>query len=154
MAKLTQADIKLMADQYAVLDKKISKACGAMNDELAPLLEDLEKKSAPIRKKHEAKIQKLRDEQAAIETEVVGWLNRAGRPLALEGELAIAAVESKVGSRVIDPQKFFDLVKAKGSEFWACFRVEIAKAERFLGKTKVDEVSTKESKLVATIRIK
>jgi hypothetical protein len=140
MAKLSQADVKARADEYARLDRKISKASDDMNAELEPLLEKLEKDSAVIRKRHEPKIQKLRDTQAAIEQEVLGWLNGAGKPLVLEGDLAIASVESVVGRRMIDVEKFLKAAKGKGAAMWDCVSVAVAKAEKLLGKTEVDKI--------------
>lgn len=154
MAKMSQAEVKERSDEYARLDRKISKAADAMNADLEPLLEELEKKSAPIRKRHEPKIQKLRDEQAAIETEILGWLNGVGKPIVLEAELAVAANELVVGKRSIDAKKFYDAVKQKSAAFWDCLSVGIAKAEKMLGKAEVDKIAEKETKLVASLRLK
>lgn len=154
MAKMSQADVKAKADEYARLDVKISKACDAMNADLDPLLQKLEKDSAPIRAKHEPKIDKLRNEQAAIEAEVLGWLNGVGKPIVLEGELATASVDLSVGRRTIDVEKFLKAAKGKGAAMWDCVSVAVAKAEKLLGKTEVDKISAKETKLVATLTVK
>jgi hypothetical protein len=41
-----------------------------------------------------------------------------GKTISLEGEKAIAVVEAKVGSRVIDPQKYLAKAKEKGEAMW------------------------------------
>jgi hypothetical protein len=154
MAKLSQADIKAKADEWADLGKKIAKAETAMNDELGPFLILHNEAIKPILEKHEPKIGKLRDKQSEILVEITGWLNAQGKPIVLAGEKAVAAVEMKVGPRAVDPKTFFDLVKTKGSEFWACLKVEIAKAEKFLGKSELDKISEKKSGLVPTLKLK
>jgi hypothetical protein len=154
MPKLTQAEIKAKLDDWAKADQKIQKATQAMNAALEPL----ERKHAlaiqPVLDEHDAKIQKLADQKRKIETEVIDWLKTQNKPLVVEGNLATAANETKVGSRVIDVQKFFDAVKEKNASFWDCVSVAIAKAEKLVGKTKVDEISTKDSKLVPSIKLK
>jgi len=154
MAKLTQAEVKGLADEWAGFQAKIARAEAKRNEELDPFIVEYNEKTKPITAKHDAKIQKLKDEQAAIGKRVTEWLASHGKAIVLEGEAAVAANEVKVGSRVIDAEKFFSLVKAKGSEFWGCVTVQIAKAEKFLGKTEVDKISSKESKLVPVLKLK
>jgi hypothetical protein len=81
-------------------------------------------------------------------------LNGAGKPLVLEGDLAIASVESVVGRRMIDVEKFLKAAKGKGAAMWDCVSVAVAKAEKLLGKTEVDKISAKETKLVASLTLK
>lgn len=154
MAKLTQAEVKAAADEWADLQAKITKAENAKNAEIDPYLVKFNKETAPILAKHESKINKLREQAGELEQTVIGWLNGVGKPIALEGEKAVAEVHLKESSRTIDSQKFFELVKAKGAEFWGCVSVGIAKAEKFLGKTEVDRISSKETKLVASLKLK
>lgn len=154
MAKLTQAEIKAKADEYAAIGEKIEKLAEKREGELAPLRAKFEKDAAPITKKFDAKISKLAESRAAIESEVLGWLNGVGKPIVLEGDLAVAAVEMTIGKRTIDPEKFFKTVKERTAAFWECLTVGIAKAEKMIGKDRVDQLADKESKLVATIKIK
>lgn len=154
MPKLTQAQIKSKLDDWAKADSKIQKATETMNAALEPL----ERKHAlavlPVLGEHTPKIQKLQDQKAAIEAELIDWLRSQNKPLTIEGDLAVAANETKVGSRVIDVQKFFDAVKEKNADFWSCVSVAIAKAEKLIGKNKVDDLSTKSTTLVPSIKKK
>lgn len=154
MANLSQAAVKEAADEWARVQSKIAKAERAKNDEIDPYLARFNEETEPIRSKHEKKINSLREQADELEQKVIGWLNRVGKPIALEGELAVAENHIKEGPRQIDPKAFFDLVKAKGAEFWNCLKVEIGKADRFLGKTEVDRIATQESKLVASLKLK
>lgn len=154
MAKLSQAEVKATADAWAAVKVKIGKAERALYDEIDPYLVRYNKETAPIRAKHEKKINSLREQADELEQTVIGWLNGVGKPIALMGEKAVAEVHLKECSRVIDVEKFFATVKAKGSEFWACVSVGIAKAEKFLGKTEVDKIATKETKLVPSLKLK
>lgn len=154
MAKLSQAQIKELTDEWADLQTQIAKLNRKRSEAIEPLIEKHNEELKAILAKHDPKIDKLNVRQLEIYSQVTEWLSAQGKPIVLAGEKAVAAVEVKVGARVVDPKVFFDLVKAKGSEFWACLKVEIAKAEKFLGKTEVDRISEKKSGLVPTLKLK
>lgn len=154
MAKLTQAEIKAKADEYAGLVAKISKAEEAKDRELAPYRAEYENQVNAIENKHDSRIGKLMRQAGDIEEEVLGWLNGVEKPIVLEGELALAAVEMQVSSRKIDPETFFKFVKDKTAAFWDCVTIGIAKAEKIVGKDKINAVSSQESKLVAVLKLK
>lgn len=154
MAKLTQAEIKTMADDWAALGTKIDKARQAKDAEIEPFTRRFEEDTKSIREKHDKKILKLMEQQADLSDSITEWLKGHGKAVVLEGETAVAANEVKVGSRTIDPESFFKLVRSKGSEFWNCVKVEIAKAEKFLGKTEVDKISKKDTKLMPVLKVK
>lgn len=154
MAKLTQAEIKAKADEWAAYDAKITKAEQAKNEALDPFIVRFNEDTKAIHAKHGPKIQQLRDAKALIEAEVMDWLSTQGKPITLAGEKAVATVEVKVGSRVIDVEKFFAAVKEKNTAFWACVSVVIAKAEKLIGAAKVDEISTKKTGLVPSLKLK
>lgn len=154
MAAMTQAAVRETADKWAEIQAKIQRAERAKNDALAPYVERHNEELRPILETHDKKINSLRVQADELEEMVLGWLNRVGKPISLEGEKAVAEVHLKESSRQIDAKAFFDLVKAKGAEFWGCVSIGIAKAERFLGKTEVDKISTKDTKLVAALKLK
>jgi len=154
MAKLTQAEVRAKADEYAALSKKIEKSEAARDAEMQPFVEKHQRAIKGIVDHHEPRIQKMRDQRDALQTEVLGWLNGVGKPLVLEGENATAVVESKPGSRVIDVQKFLKKAKDKGSAMWECLSVAVAKAEKLLGEKTISEISRKDSKLVASLKLK
>jgi hypothetical protein len=154
MPKLSQSEIKAKADEYVDLGKKIEKAQQAMDAELEPHRQKYLTACESVAKTHDPKIEKLQNKRAEIYAEVIAALAAIGKPITLEGEKAIAVNEQKVGARVIDPHKFFEKAKSKGAAAWDCVTVAIAKAEKLLGKTAVDEISTKDSKLVQSIKVK
>lgn len=154
MAKVSQARIKELADEWAAIGSQVVKLEAKRNAEMEPLIERHNEELKPILDKYDPKIEKLESKAAEIYGEVTDWLSAHGKPILLEGEDAVAANEVKIGARKIDPKTFFDLVKAKGSEFWGCLTVQIAKAEQFLGKTEVDKISEKPSGLVPTLKLK
>ena len=154
MAKLSQADIKAKADEWADLGKKITKLEDARDAALEPHRQKYESAYAAVGRQHDPKIEKLQQQRDELQAEVIGWLNAQGKAVTIEATKAIAANEMKVGARVIDPHKFFEKAKSKGAAAWDCVTVAIAKAEKLLGKTTVDEISTKDSKLVPSLKLK
>ena len=152
MAKPTQAEIKQKADEWAVLEKKIQKATETRDAELQPFKDKFAIGVKPILDHHEPKIQKLVEKRNAIQKEILGWLETRNKPIVLTGELAVAANETSIGARVIDPKKFFDVVKEKTAGFWECVSVGVAKAETLIGKKTVDTISAKPSSLKPTLK--
>ncbi|MFZ1699973.1 MAG: hypothetical protein WBO10_07925 [Pyrinomonadaceae bacterium] len=154
MAKMTQAEIKAKADEWARLDGKIKKAESDKTAALEPFVTEFNERTATVAKRYDKRIGKLVEERATIEDEVTEWLEKHGKAIALAGDLAVAANELKVGSRSIDPETFFDRVKDRSKDFWNCVGIAIAKAEKLIGSDKVDEMSSKTSKMVATLKLK
>jgi hypothetical protein len=154
MPKLSQSEIKAKADEYVELGKKIEKAEQARDAELEPHRKKYEAAYESVGQAHDPKIEKLQNKRAEIYAEVTAALAAIGKPITLEGEKGVAVNEMKVGPRVIDPHKFFEKAKSKGAAAWDCVTVAIAKAEKLLGKTAIDEISTKDSKLVQSIKAK
>jgi hypothetical protein len=154
VAKLSKAQVKKKADEWFKVGKQIEKAEKALATDLRPFEEKFEKDTAPVRERHDAKIQKLYDKQAELNREVIEWLEGQGKVISVAGDVAIAESVTKIGSRVIDPQKYLDKAKDKGVAMWDAVTIMIAKAEKLLGKKTIDEISTKETKLVASLRSK
>lgn len=151
MPKLTQAEIKAAADRWASIQKKLGRAEAAKNSDLAEHRARFEASVAEVTAMHDPKIDRLREQAAEIESEVIAWLDKQGKPVVFNGEHAIAAVERKLGNRVIDPRKFYEAAKEK---FWDCVTVGVKKAEEAIGKQKVDEISDKAVTLVASLTLK
>lgn len=154
MAKLSQAQIKEMADRVVELERKMLSLEEKRGKEIEPFRVAFERDTADINAKYDAKAAKLREERDTIYGEVVIWLESQGKVMSLEGEKAVAVNELVVGKRVIDPETFFDKARFHGRLFWDCLTVGIAKAEKLIGATAVDEMATKESKLVASVKAK
>lgn len=154
MAKLTQAEIKAKADEWAKLDGKIKAAEAVKEKALEPFVITFQEQTAGLVQTHDQKIAKLVDKRVQLEDEVVEWLEKHGKPIAIGGEMAVAANETKVGSRTPDARKFFDLVQKKDDAFWSCISILVAKAEKVIGADKLDSISSKSSKLVASLKMK
>jgi hypothetical protein len=154
MPKLSQSDIRAKADEWASLGTKIQKLESVRDEEVEPHRQKFLKACDDVNAAHDPKIEKLQAKRNELYSEVIDWLNAQGKTISLEGDKAIAVVEAKVGSRVIDPHKFFEKAKSKGAAAWDCVTVAIAKAEKLLGKSTIDEISTKDSKLVASLKLK
>jgi len=154
MARLTQTEIKTLADEWAELGKKIDKAASAMEAELEPLVERHNEAMKPIREKWGPKIAKLEARRDEVEGQVHDWLRQHGKPISIEGASAVATNQMKESSRRIDAQTFFKKVSERSAAFWACVTIAVQKADKYLGKDRVDEISTKEAKLVASLSLK
>lgn len=156
MAKLTKSEVIELLGEFAKLEKRLQTLAKKRDDELSPLIEAHNEASRPILDEFEAKSTKIRAKRDEVNAQIKGYLDAAGRDQVITGEKAYAErkTETKVGPRVIDPKTFYDTVKAKGSEFWGCLSVGIAKAEKFLGKTSVDEIADIKSTEVVTTEIK
>jgi hypothetical protein len=70
--------------------------------------------------------------------------------------LAVASVDGKPGNREIEPQKFFKHVEEskRGAEFWGCYKVQIAPAEKLLGKSEIDKLAVKPTNYNVEISLK
>jgi hypothetical protein len=156
--KLAKAAIKEHLENFAALAKKISKVEETMNAEMQPAIKRFDTATQAIREFYEPRIQKLRDQQSAIEKEVITWLNDQEKDTVVDAGTAEAVrkTETKIGARVIDVKRFLEAAKAKGDEMYECINVLINKAEKLLGKKAVDSISTKpETTLVTTqLRLK
>lgn len=154
MAKLTQTEVKLLADEWAATGRKIGKQTAAMERELEPFIDAHNKAIEPIVEKYDKKIARLERRQNEIIEAVTAWLNDHGRPVTLEGMEAVAANVLQTSSRRIDPHTFFDRIKDRGTAFWECVTIAIQKADRYLGKDAVDEMAYKETRIVPSLKLK
>lgn len=155
MAKLTKPEVIELLDEYAMLEKRLGKLAQKRDDELAPLIEAHNEATKPIYDEFEHRSAKIRAKRDEIDTQIREHLLAAKRDQVITGEKATAErrTETKIGSRVIDPKKFYDTVQEKAAEFWGCLSVGIAKAEKFLGKTQVDEIADVKATAVVTTEI-
>lgn len=153
--KLSKAAIKEHLTEFASLAKRIATAEAKMTTEMQPAIQDFETATAAIRQAHEPKIQKLRDQQLAIEKQVISWLEEQPKDITIGTDKAeaIRKTETSVGARVIDVKKFLEIVKTKGDAAIECINVVINKAEKLLGKKEVDAISTKPETTKVTTQI-
>ena len=149
--KLSQAEIKTKADEWAVLRAKLDKLEAARVIACAVFQAQFDEATREINDAHEAKAGSLREKAAAIESEILGALKAIDKPIVLQGNLAEAVNETKIGRRTADPRKFFKLAKDK---FFDCVTVGIAKAEMAIGKDALDKICDKPKTLVASLRLR
>lgn len=78
-----------------------------------------------------------------LELLIRNWLRVHGRPVRIEGERAVAefAVIEKFGSRQIDVKSFLQRAAGHGDAAYECLSVAVAKAEKLLGETAINELS-------------
>jgi|GEM_PF-2619017 len=154
MARLTQAEIRSLADEWAGLNKKIGKATNAMGAELDPYIREHNEAIKPVLGKWEPKIAKLETMRDEIADTVTNWLREYGKPVSIESNAAVAANHLKASGRVIDAETFFNKIKDRSAAFWGCVTIAIQKADKYLGKTLVDEIATTKTGLTSTLKLK
>lgn len=158
MPKLSQATVKQKIDEWGLLTAEIAKAETARERAIEPIIAQHNEELAPILKRHDTKIDKLRSAKDSLSGEILGWLDANGKPLRLEGATAVAeySTGTKLGDRVIDVKKFLEVAKAKakGEAMYDCIQIGIAKAEKLLGKTELDQISERPSKDTKSVTLK
>jgi hypothetical protein len=144
MPKLTQAEIKAKADEWAKAIGLVAKAVETKEAFLAPLVEP-----------HDRKIEKLQDQADKIEAEIIAWLDGQPKAIRLEAKKAIAELElferTTLGPRVIDPEKFIATAKRQNKNPWPCIKVEVGKGEKLLGPKDINSISER-SETTTTVR--
>lgn len=158
MAKLTKAGAIELISEWERKQRQIAGAQAARDRDLAPLIERHNEELKPVLAKHDAKIAKLEDHAAEIEAEVLAYLEQQGKDqiIATEGAVAEQKTEIKIGSRVIDPQKFIAKARSKGAAMWECVTIGVAKAVKLLGEDEIDTIAEKKetTSVVRQLRLK
>lgn len=156
--QLTQKGVRELCDEWAGLQSQISKAEQAKQRALDPVIERHNEELKPVLAKHEPKIAKLRERADEIEARVKGWLDSQSEDMTVTADMAVAArtTETKIGQRIVDVKKFLEAAKRHGEAMWECVSVAVAKAEKLLGKTELDAISTKNEtvNVSTTLRLK
>lgn len=90
-----------------------------------------------------AAIEPLAAKADELELLIRNWLRVHGRPVRIEGQKAVAefAVTEKFGGRQIDVKAFLQRAAGHGDAAYECLTVAVAKAERLLGETAINEIS-------------
>lgn len=160
MAKVNQKIIKEKLEAWTVLQVKIGKVVSKRDKQLEPLIKEHNEKTKPILEEFDSKVAPFRTQAAEIEKEISALLtaniDESGNPIPIiiAGESATVTVTKSEGARIVSVQKFFDLVKTKTSAFWDCLSVGVAKADKLIGKDKVDEISEKRTTFPITFSLK
>lgn len=148
--KMTQTQVRAAVDEWAALIAKADKIDAKKAVEMTEHRDAFQAASDAVDAKYASKLDPIIQKASAIEADVIAWLGAYGKPITITGELAHAVNEVKVGSRIADVRKFFDLAKDR---FFDCVKVEIAKAEKAVGKDELNKICETSSKTVASIRM-
>jgi hypothetical protein len=160
MAKPNQKIVKEKLDVWADLQAKLQKADTDKNNKLAPHLEIHNEKIKPIIDAYDAKTAAWKKQSADLQAEIIAMCENDRdaegnpKPVLIAAEKAMVAVEKKEGSRVLDPQKYFEFIKDKNAAFWESVNVVLKHADKILGKTKAEELSDKPAKYVSSVKLK
>lgn len=145
--RLTQADVRMLAEQWAVLTKRIDKLEASHAAERAPIVERHQKELAPIADKYDAKVEPLQEKADAIEMRILEWLDGQKRPVRIESKSAIAefAKGVKFGDRIVNAEVFVrKCVERKIKDFWRLVTVTLKNAETVMGKNDMEEICSKQ----------
>ena len=162
MAKLTQAAVKDLAEQYAAAAMAVQKAESARDRAVTPLMERHAEEMAAATAKHDRKIAELTASANDLYFEVMAWLEAQPKSLRLETEHAIAELNiasiTKAGPRVVEAKAFIAKAESQKKDPWTCIKVEVGKAEKLLGPKDIDAVSKRNESVVesrvATLEVK
>lgn len=157
MAKLTQAEIKEKAEEYAKIIgqigklnkayvKEVSVIMGQQAAEMADLVAEHAEELQPFGDKYQPKIDKLNEKAAGLHSEILGWLEQQKKSITLETENTIVRLltGSRPGNRKVDPQKFVETCIKRGIEgFWRAVNVVLKDAEPILGKNDLEAICSK-----------
>lgn len=157
---LNQKLLKEKLDAWAKNEEKLSKLTAKRNRELDPFIEEHSERVKPILDKYSDSFLSLNAASADFRKEIEAMLkantDADGNPkiLTVTAENATAQISRCDGSRVVDVQQFFALVKNKSSSFWNSLTVIIKHAEKLVGKEKLDEISKKKTTYSVAIALK
>ncbi|MBX7170165.1 MAG: hypothetical protein K1X72_04355 [Pyrinomonadaceae bacterium] len=159
MASVKQKLIKEKIEEWAALQTKIGKFASKRDKQLTPLIAEHNEKTKPILEEFDSKVAPFLSQAEAIEKEISAILTAniddSGKPIPviISSETATVTLTKSDGARIVSVQKFFDLVKTKTSAFWDCLSVGVAKADKLLGKDKIDEISEKRTTYPVTFKL-
>lgn len=116
--------------------------------EITPHLETFEQAVAPIKAKYEKQLSPVQERIYALEKEVEAGMLASEQE---DGTLKLMRVESANlvatasahSVRQVDPQVFFENVpeSQRDGNFWHCITIAIQKAEKLVGKVKLDAIA-------------
>ncbi|MBS1793370.1 MAG: hypothetical protein JSS81_05920 [Acidobacteria bacterium] len=159
MAKVNPKEVKEKLEQWAVLQDRLLKLEGTRNKKLDPHIRQFEESTKPIREEFDKKAGPIREKAAALQAEIEimlrGERDAQGnpKPATIASVNAVASIERRDGSRIINAKKFFDFVKNKNEKFWQCFTVLIKEAKNVVSEKEIDDLSTKKTTYDFSIRI-
>jgi putative NADH-flavin reductase len=160
MPKFSPKEVEALLDEWAAAQSKINKLQTKCNKEMDPFVREHNERVAPIVEAFESKAQPLRQKSDEIEqaiiTALMSNLDKDKNPklVTINGAGAVAVVERKEGSRVVDVEKYFNFVKVKTKAFWDSLKVTLKNAEPLVGKDQIDKIATKPVSFQAVVKAK
>ena len=160
MPRVIKKHVKDKLEQWTKVQKQIAKAEKKANTRINPIIERHNEEMKPFLEEREHKVAPLKATAAELEKEITAMItvdrdtDGNPKPIMIDSVNAIATVEKKEGTRVVDVQKYFEAVKTKGVDFWKSLKVTIKAAEPIVGKNKIDYLSDKKVTYPTTIKLK
>ena len=150
---MTKSQVVALLDEWAAASIKLRQTQAKLDDAIAEYRAEFEAAAAPIRDKFSPKINSIELKIKSLEQEIIGYLRSKPQPLQIASSKAVAANEVKVGRRYVPVKKFIDAAASKGNAMYDALQVQIAKAERLLGKDTIDALADKQTEIVQTIKL-
>lgn len=155
MPKPSKTAIELSLTEWLRLKMKAMKIGTKLAADIQPFKEAFERKSKSFIEQANTELRPINERMALLVAEIEKEMRKGvdedagtialAQVLVGKGNLsAIAEILKEDGDRVIDAHKFFDAVKPvdRSAGFWECLKVQIGKAEKFLG-SRIDELAKK-----------
>ena len=152
--KISKKRAQELIDELHELKKKNAQLIAVRDTELAFPKAEHEKACAPINEKYNARLSKFAGDIASKEKDLkefllAGFDEQTGavalgllESAVVKGKQLVAVVKV-ASSRVVEPEGFFKAVSERTAEFWGCLTVGLQKAEKFIGKNRVEELADK-----------
>lgn len=160
MGRSNKNTVKQLLDEWAKLSAKARRIETERDRKLQPLREEYEKATEPITNEAAQKLQPLREQINEIETEITRLMKAMTGP---DGEIPVSQVSTEGAlaeitashQREIEPEMFFQETPPakRNPAFWSCVKIQIGKAEKFLG-SRIDELAEIKRNFKVSIRLK
>jgi hypothetical protein len=150
---MTKSQAISLLDEWASASIKLRQLNEKLESEIGEHRAQFEAAVAPIRERFSPKIQSIESKINGLENEIFNYLRSKGQPLQITSSKAIAANEVRVGRRNVPVKKFIEVAASKGDAMYDALQVQIAKAERLLGKDTIDQIADKKTEIVQTIKL-
>lgn len=165
-----KAAIETALDEWTRLTVKALRITVQRDADLKPLRERFDKQCAPILNEATAKLQPLSERRTQLAAEIEKQLKLGidvdketvalpqvtvdAQVNSTRSVVGIAEVQIGDGDRTIAPEKFFDQTPAakRDNKFWECLKVQIGKAEKYLGNA-IDALAKKPKTFKVVLRI-
>lgn len=161
MRQGTEKEIARRLKAWANLRERKGRIEAERDERLEPLRQKFEQRCAPIVSAASEKLEPLQQQMAELEREITDvFIKAISEPnkisfRRIDTATAIAEVITRQ-ERELDPKVFFDSVppSKRDSAFWSCLKTLIGAAEKFLGRTRLDEICHTKQRHTVQVRAK